>query len=151
MAGDLEEFLKRAAARRQAKGPPQQAAPPPRQATPQRSARPAEYTNRKRERLVREQSDPEPVLVAEIVQETPDPLAKRRKAIEDAKKEAARAQAEAADQLAELQKRSGGVGGPGFSFTGDARADLIRLLRQPGGIKQAILVREILDRPVDRW
>ena len=157
MAGDLEEFLKRAAARRQAKTQQQEAAPPPQRAaqrpTPQRSTHVSEYSDRRRERLVRDPSDSEPILVAEIVQEAPDPLAKRRQAIEEAKKEAARAEAEAAGRLAKLQEARGvsGKDNVALTFTGDARADLVRLLRQPGGIKQAILLREILDRPVDRW
>jgi hypothetical protein len=92
----------------------------------------------------------EPILVAELV-DAPDGMAKRRQAAKDAKTEANRVVADAAQQLAALRKASGESDTPNLTFTGDARADLIRLLRQPGGIKQAILLREILDRPIDRW
>jgi len=144
MAGDLEDFLKRAAARRQNKPPQQQ--PAAGGATRQAS----QYSDRSRERVVRQLDDDEPILVAEILDE-PDAMAKRRKAILAAKQEAARLQAEAATQLAKLRQDSGESSTPGLTFTGEPRADLIRLLRQPGGIKQAILLREILDRPIDRW
>jgi hypothetical protein len=29
--------------------------------------------------------------------------------------------------------------------------ELVQLLRNPATIRQAILLREVLDRPVDRW
>ena len=29
--------------------------------------------------------------------------------------------------------------------------DLVRLLRNPATIRQAILLREVIDRPVERW
>ena len=32
-----------------------------------------------------------------------------------------------------------------------AASDLVRRLRQPGGLRDAILVREILERPQHRW
>ena len=144
MAGDLEEFLKRAAARRAAKE--QQ----PAQAAPQQKRVADQYTQRRRERVVTPPVDEEPILVAEVV-EAPDAMAQRRDAVKAAKKEAARLEADAKKKLAKLQKASGEGSSPNLSFTGDARADLIRLIRQPGGIKQAILLREILDRPVNRW
>ena len=105
------------------------------------------YTDRRRERVVIPREDDEPILVAEVV-DAPDGMAKRRQAVKDAKTEANRVVADAAQQLSALRKASGEGGTPSLMFTGDARADLIRLLRQPGGVKQAILLREILDRPV---
>ena len=51
--------------------------------------------------------------------------------------------------------RSGGSEGLGFAIPIDRAVriaqDLIRLLQQPGGIKQAILLKEILERPEHRW
>ena len=141
MPGDLEEFLKRAAARRQAKEQQQQAAAP-------RPTQRPQYSDRRRERVVRPPEVVEPILVAEVV-EVPDSMAQRRHAIEEAKRKAKEAEAEAAKKLAKLKKSAGKSTTSDVTLTGDARADILRLLKQPGGIKQAILLREILERP--KW
>ncbi len=147
MAGDLEDFLRRAAERRKAKAAQQQQQQPQqrRQPAPPRRPQP-EYTDRRAERIVR--PEPEPVLVAEIVE---DPLAERRRKLAEAKKAAAKAQAEAAKKA----KRSGAAAprssGATPALTGDVAGDLIKILQHPGGLRQAILLREILDRPEHRW
>ena len=69
----------------------------------------------------------------------------------------ARAQAEAAPKLTDLKKRRAAKSGAGQKGSGTAAAisavtpdDLIRLLSHPQGVRQAILLREILDRPEHR-
>ncbi len=146
MAGDLEDFLRRAADRRKAKTAQQQ--PPAQQQrrpTPQRRPQP-EYTDRRAERIVR--PEPEEILVAEVVE---DPLAERRRRLEQAKKAAAKAQAEAAKKMKSTKAAAPKSSGAAPALTGDMTADIFRLLRQPQGMRQAILLREILDRPEQRW
>ena len=167
MAGDLEDFLQRAAARRLAKAQqaqqtpaparqtqkPQPASPRPPVQKPVVAKQSSPYTDRKRERVVRPIDDDEPILIAQVVSErdAPEAMANRRKAVKDAKIEANRVLADATSQLAALQKASGEPQKANLSFTGNPRGDLIRLLQRPGGIKQAILLKEILDPPTHRW
>jgi hypothetical protein len=144
MAGDLEDFLRRAAARRQEKEQQQRAQrrPPRRQ---------PEYTDSRRERVVRQPEDDEPVLVAELVDE-PDPLTKQREAIAKAKRLAAEMEAQAAKRQKKPGKQTAGSESqPPALLSGNLRADILQLIRQPGGLKRAMLLREILDRPEHRW
>ncbi len=159
MSGDLEDFLRRAAQRRQAKAAQQPAAP--------QRQRP-QYSDRRTERVARD-VDAEPILTAEIVEDDPNSFSARLRRVEEAKKAAAKAQAEAANKLAQVRagrsrgsassssqgsgnQGSGNQGsGTAVAMSGDPTQDLLRLLRQPGGIRQAILLREILDRPEHRW
>jgi hypothetical protein len=142
MSGDLEDFLRRAAQRRQAKAAQQQP-PAPRQ-------RP-QYSDRRTERIVRPVEADE-ILTAEIVEEEdPNSFQARMRRVEEAKRAAAKARAEATPKLKKVktgQPRSSGVGA---ALSGNPAQDLLRLLRQPGGIQQAILLREIFDRPEHRW
>ena len=92
--------------------------------------------------------EPEEILVAEVIE---DPLAEQRRKLEAAKKAAARARAEAAKKTKGLKPAGPPSPGVAPALSGDLAADLLRMLRQPGGIQQAILMREILDRPEHRW
>ena len=158
MAGDLEDFLRRAAARRQAKAgqaaAPAQPQPQQQQSRAQRARQ--EYTNRNTERQVRQ----EDIVVAEVVEE--DPFAARRQKIANAKKLAAKARAQAnkaenkqkaakasAKQAAKATSKSKSAAKVGPELGGAPIDDLLKLIRQPNGIQQAVLLREILDRP--KW
>ncbi|WP_442506598.1 hypothetical protein SH528x_005449 [Novipirellula sp. SH528] len=156
MAGDLEDFLRRAAQRRQAnagnQNPPPAARPAPAQpAVPEQRKRP-QYSNQRTERMIREVE--EEIFVAEVVEDEPSPWQERQRKIEEAKRAAAEAEAEAAKMMARVKKRGSQVTpqfAPGPQMTGDVAGDLLRLLQSPEGIQQAVLLREILERPVDRW
>jgi hypothetical protein len=152
MAGDLEDFLKRAAERRAQKQ--QQggrgAAPDGR---PQQTARPRprpEYTDSRRERQIREPAE-DAIPVAELVEEV-NPLAEQQRKVAEAKKRAE----EARKRIAELQSKSGSSqGGPTSGSEsppeGTPIEQLLEMIRRPNGIQQAFLLKEILDRPMDRW
>ncbi len=170
MSGDLEDFLRRAAERRQAKaagqpmqgqpvpharphvapGQPFQANPIPVSPTDSQRSRP-QYTDSRTERVV---VVDEPILVAEVVEDHDSLWQERRRQIEKSRKAAEEAESIAAKAMAKA-----GVGGHGSSrsqtsaigLTGNVAEDLLRLLQSPIGIQQAVLLREILDRPVDRW
>jgi hypothetical protein len=144
MSGDLEDFLRRAAQRRQAKAAQQQQQQPTPRQRPQ-------YSNRQTERRVRSEQ-PEEVLTAEIVEEDPNSYSARTKRVEEAKRAAKKAEAEVAEAL----RKAGGARASKASsvtvaLTGQPTLDLLAMLRQPVGIQQAILLREILDRPEHRW
>ena len=152
MSGDLEDFLRRAAQRRQAKAAQERAA----------SARPSEsrsgsrtrpqYSDRRTERIV-SADEADEILVAEVVDdEAHNSIADRMRRLEAAKQAAAEAESSLgrlrrADQ--KPQAKAPAAAGPLLS--GDPVQNLIKLLRQPAGIQQAILLREILDRPTHRW
>lgn len=140
MSGDLEDFLRRAAQRRQAKAAAQPAQQP--KAKPQ-------YSNSRTERMVRP-AEADEILTAEVIEDS-DSIADRRKKLEQAKAAAAEAKAKlAAKKTGQLGTTSAGAPSSA-SLSGMPAQDLIRLLRQPGGIRQAILLREILERPEHRW
>jgi hypothetical protein len=142
MSGDLEDFLRRAAQRRQAKAAQQQP-PPPRQ-------RP-QYSDRRTERIVRPVETDE-ILTAEIVEEDdPNSFQARMRRVQEAKRAAQKAQAEAAQKLKKIARARPKSSGVGPALSGHPARDLVRMLQQPGGIQQAILLREILDRPEHRW
>ncbi|MEM6980543.1 MAG: hypothetical protein AAF539_12845 [Planctomycetota bacterium] len=145
MPNDLEDFLKRAAALRQRKAAEQKAldAESKRRAEASR-ARP--YSNRRRER--RTQLDQtgvddawddhdEPILVAEIVEpgKQNSEFVSVPKATSKRDTSTGMGSRAASDSAARTRTPSA-----------DAKA-LVELLRAPGGIKQAFLMREILNRP----
>ena len=158
MSGDLEDFLKRAAERRQAKATEKNR--PPKRVPPQ-------YSDSRSERVPHnpplEATVVEEVVVAEVVRAS-QPARKEPSLAERSKersKERAKERAKergtptadimpaplpAANQPYERASRSTNVESVGFSA-----ADIIELLKQPGGVQQAILLREILDRPEHRW
>jgi predicted DNA binding protein len=144
MSGDLEDFLRRAAQRRQAKAA-QQSEPAPRRQPPQ-------YSDSRSERLVQARETDE-VLTAEVVQDDSSSIAARMRRIEEAKKAAAKAEAEAAEKLAKARGKSIRSKSPSVAVAmpENQTQSLIRMLRDSGGIRQAILLREILDRPEHRW
>ncbi len=144
MAGDLEDFLRRAAARRQQKANQQRQQEPPRREPPQ-------YSDRRTERVVRSGELDEPVLVAELVQDDTNSYSAQLQRVEQAKRAAAEALQKAKQSGQQLRpgqtkRRSGGTA----TTTNPARK-LIEMLKQPGGIQQAILLQEIFDRPEHRW
>jgi hypothetical protein len=145
MSGDLEDFLRRAGQRRQAKADQQQQ--PPQRQPAQRQ--PPQYSDRRTERVAKIPEDE--VLTAGIVEDDPNSFAARLQRKEEAKRAAKQVEAEAA---AKLKKSHGGRARSSLvsaAPSGHPAQDLIRLLQQPGGIQQAILLREILDRPEHRW
>lgn len=159
MSGDLEDFLRRAAQRRQAKGAPNR---PQAQARSSGTARGAsstpraapQYSDRFAERVV-QQFDDDEVLMAEVVEDEEESISARLRRLEAAKKAAAEAQAEVARRQA--QQRSGAQGTPApeagstLPSSGSSAQELLKLLKQPGGLQQSILLKEILDRPQHRW
>lgn len=142
MSGDLEDFLRRAAQRRQAKAAQQQQ--PAQQQRPR--SRP-QYSDSRTERIVQAVDDDIPV--AEVVEDDTSSLAARRRRLEQSKKAAE--QAEAAKRVRSAKPSARPATAATIPLAGSAAQDLLRILRQPGGIKQAILLREILDRPEHRW
>ncbi|WP_144058097.1 hypothetical protein [Novipirellula maiorica] len=154
MAGDLEDFLRRAAQRRQANAgnPPAAARPAAAQpAVPEQRKRP-QYSNHRTERMIREVE--EEIYVAEVVEDEPSPWQERQRKIEEAKRAAAEAESMAAKAMDKVKKSGAQASHPldgGPQMTGNVAADLIRLLHSPQGVQQAVLLREILDRPIDRW
>lgn len=151
MSGDLEDFLRRAAQRRQAKSAQR---PQQQQQTPRPKP---QYSNRSTERVVDAVIVDEPMM-AEVVAEDSNPLAAQQRHLQESRKAAALAQAEAAKKLSKIKGRrlakgraAVGSGPSSLALSGVTSEDLIRLLSSPQGIKQAILLREILDRPEHRW
>lgn len=191
MSGDIEDFLKRAAERRQARQAGRPAGP---QQPPRPAARP-EYTDSRRERTVRPRDDDE-MVVAEVIEQ---PLAKRIADLQQkqadvqaakqsdragsaAKRDAVavesemtrndrlRAMRRAADRAeAALQSRRGSapLAAPVAAQTaasqrnaiaagqadagGELINELLQSLKSPNGLQRAILLHEILERPVHRW
>ncbi|MEO1525255.1 MAG: hypothetical protein AAFX06_07445 [Planctomycetota bacterium] len=143
MAGDLEDFLKRAAERRAAKqrqqgggGPaPQQQRPQPQQPI----QRPAPQRPQPQQRYE------EPIPVAEVV-EPVNPLAEQQRRLEEAKKKAEEAREKLAKQM-RGNKGKADQASTGVVLSGSPAEQLLAMLRQPNGIQQAFLLREILERP----
>jgi len=162
---DIEEFLRRAAQRRQAKSSQAPASSPP-----SVSARP-EYTSAKSERIPRNRDDEAPIQAVLVDEDV------FSESVADHMKGLSKKRAQTTKQSDE--RRAGGTVKPveppsmvsGDSFyvakerapsvapqtvVGDASgftvADrLVTMLRQPEGMMQAILLQEILKRPEDRW
>lgn len=147
MSGDLEDFLRRAAQRRQAKAAQQQQQK--RQQQPPQRRQPPQYSDRRTERVVRPQETDE-ILTAEIVDDG-DSIAARMHRLEESKRAAAKAEAEAAKKIAKATKGRSAKKGGAVALTGNRTVDLVRMLQHSSGIRQAILLREILDRPEHRW
>jgi len=192
MSGDIEDFLKRAAERRQAR----QASRPAASRQTQKPASRPEYTDSRRERTVRPLEDEDELIVAEVIEQ---PLAKRiaelkqkqadaqavtqagragsaskRDAVavesDMARNDRNRATRRAADRAdAALQSRRGNapLSAPLSAQTAASQRnaaaagqadpanelieDLLLSLKSPQGLRRAVLLHEILDRPVHRW
>lgn len=141
MAGDLEDFLRRAAERRRAK------AAEPRQPEQRPPRRRPEYTDSRRERMT------QPVEVAELVEDEPTAIdAGLREILARPKPAERRTQsgrrgpsAPQAEPMASITANTGG-GSPAIDTN-----DLIAMLTSVGGLQQAIVLKEILERPEHRW
>jgi len=163
MPDDIEDFLKRAAQRRQAKASP---SPPPNPAAfpPQRP----EYTSARSERIPRNRPENEKPMQAILIEdEAVEPVAKhvtqlqkeRLKALREAEARRAGGTVKPVDQKPASQtyvvpERAANVApkvttGDNQGFTATDR--LVTMLRQPEGMMQAILLNEILTRPEHRW
>lgn len=145
MSGDLEDFLRRAAQRRQAK-----AAQERQQASAAEKRQPPQYSDRKRERVV-DAVIVDDVPEAELVQDDTNSLAARQRKLAESKKAAAEAEAAAKKRASSVRQSRRSQAAVAHVLSGNPSEDLLNLIKSPGGIRQAILLREILDRPEHRW
>lgn len=147
MAGDIEDFLRRAAQRRQQQANQKQAQPaqPPQRSAPQ-------YTDRRRERV--RQAVPVQPIMAEIIEEDDEVEA----VVATPSLSELRKSREATDR-SDLEREQNRFSG-GASVSDDAaqirpgenvNIDLLRLLRSPNGLRQAVLLREILEPRSNFW
>ncbi|MEL6108005.1 MAG: hypothetical protein AAFU85_18420 [Planctomycetota bacterium] len=149
MAGDLEDFLKRAAERRAAKQRQQQGgggAPPPQRQQRPPAQQPIQRPTPARPQPQQRQRFEEPIPVAEVV-EPVNPLAEQQRRLEEAKKKAEDARQKLAKQMRRKQGSTSEKAAPGVVLSGSPAEQLLAMLRQPNGMQQAFLLREILDRP----
>jgi hypothetical protein len=170
MSGDLEDFLKRAAERRQAKASQQKQSAPQKRVPPQ-------YSDRRTERapqpvpdaeIVEAQvvtgSSAENVVVAQAVTGSQDRSGQaarsgRRKATNAGAAAPSRLAAESKAKATAVAKRKSNstpyaqrdATADSQQSVGFSAEDLVAMLKRPGGVKQAFLLREILDRPEHRW
>ena len=149
MAGDLEEFLKRAAERR-AQKQQQGGGKPARPAAAAPKPRPKpEYSDSRRERQVQQRAE-EAIPVAEVVQPV-NPLAEQEKRLAIAKQKADAAREAMAAQQEAIHRPQAKDRGSFMISGGSPAQQLLDLIKRPGGMQQAFLLREILERPEDRW
>ena len=177
MSSDLEDFLRRAAARRQqneaAKKPAADGRPTQPPASPsqleRRPTQPAsrtqpppqrtrpEYTDARSERSVRPVEDPFEYPTGELVDALP--LGHNRAAGEHriGKSDPQPVTPQSANSQSSNQGSVAPVTDEGPKAhssnapTSKTIAELIQTLKTPDGIRSAILVREIIDRPEYRW
>ena len=148
MAGDLEDFLRRAAQRRQQKAQQQKQ----QQAAAAASRRePPQYSDRRAERVTRPVELDEPVLTAQIVEDDELSHIEAMRRLEDAKHATKLAQQKANRESRRAKEAKAKSRNTASRLAGNPAEELVRLLKQPGGIQQAVLLREILDRPEHRW
>ena len=152
MSGDLEDFLRRAAQRRQSKAAESQGKP--RQGKPNapglKRVRP-EYSNRKTERMV-PPAEADEVLMAEIVEQADDSVSARMQRLEESKRAAARAEQELAKKRSKARAGTAKTeAADSLPSTNNATQELLAMLRRSDGIRQAVLLNEILNRPEHRW
>ncbi len=168
---DIEDFLKRAAQRRQAKASQSSPAPPP-------APRP-EYSDSRTERRPRNVPSDDTPIQATLVDEATEPLNEHLQQIERqrirvlvqaAKRRAGgtvkpvsmaedsvptvtaptpTAQVDRNAMPATMMIRPVTITGDDAGFTAMDR--LVTMLRQPEGMLQAVLLQEILRRPTERW
>lgn len=141
MAGDLEDFLRRAAERRRAK------ADVPRQPEQRPPRRRPEYTDSRRERMT------QPVEVAELVDDEPTVIdAGLREALARPEQSNRRTRSGSQTRSTPTAKP---MASPNANAAGKPSAldpdDLIAMLTSVGGLQQAIVLKEILERPEHRW
>lgn len=145
MSGDLEDFLRRAAQRRQAKAAEAQSAP---KSTPK--TRP-QYTDSRSERIPQVVEEAEEILVAEFVDDDGSSIAARMKRLADAKRAAAAAEEEAGIAMRKVKGMLSRQKVERKAFTDNTIQNLIETMQSPGGVQQMVLLKEILDRPTHRW
>lgn len=172
MGNELEDFLKRAAQRRAehvaVRGEQQERAKKQNQSLAPRAP---EYTDRNRERAASVVDDDEEVYVAEVV---PAELAgspafssgtfsEFHTGKETDSAAVDRAYQPTSSQVPSNYETRSGWGEPGSRENSQAYKQpqtagekatagaLLNLLKSPMGVKQAFLMREILDRPSNRW
>ncbi|OYP35710.1 hypothetical protein [Rhodopirellula sp. MGV] len=154
MAGDLEDFLKRAAERRAQKqrtagnartnsGSGQR---PHTQGSQQRQKRQApQYTNSRRERQVRVEDD-EPILLGEPI-EVEGPLAAQQQQLAISKRRAEDARKRISEAQRSVAALAPGDPSEDDHVTENPIEELLQHLSRPGGAQQAFLLNEILTRP----
>ncbi|MAI31631.1 MAG: hypothetical protein CMM07_08175 [Rhodopirellula sp.] len=170
MSGDLEDFLKRAAERRQAKAAQQNQNAPQKRVPPQ-------YSNRRTERTPRPVQDAE-IVEAQVVSASGNENVVVAQAVkgsqnharQDRSRQAKRSEGQTSNaglapnrQASEAKKQAtaGDADSTPYSQStsttasqesvGFSAEDLVAMLKRPGGVQQALLLREILDRPEHRW
>ena len=170
MSGDLEDFLKRAAERRQAKAAQSQQKTPPKRVPPQ-------YSDSRAERITRPTPDDE-IVEAQVVSasgvedaqvaklvavnqgrsRTTKPTGQRRAGNAGDKKQNRHArQTKTGDSAIAEREPSSSPYDQGAKTSSDQQSigfsaeNLLEMLKSPGGVQQAILLREIFDRPEHRW
>ncbi len=170
MSGDIEDFLRRAAERRQAR---QANRPAPAAAPPQRP----EYSDARRERLPQARAEDDDLVIAEVVEE---PMTRKLAELREAQASAqamrdvaARQQqssltkrlkrAERAAAKSQVQRAAASAPArsiPAASITtvaaaapvqSEAMFELHEALKTPHGLRNAMLLHEILARPEHRW
>ncbi len=141
MAGDIEEFLRRAAQRRQQRDNQQRSRQTPER--PQRRPAP-EYSDSRAERVARaRQVVQQAPVMAEIIEDEELPvrtLAARRKERETLNDQ----------DRSRAANKSKEQGSPSTS-DGNLQQQLIAMLRSPSGLRQAFVVREILEPRFKTW
>ena len=168
MSGDLEDFLKRAAQRRQAKAAQQKSSP--KRVQPQ-------YSDSRTERIPQHVPDDEiveaqvvsatydeDVVVADAVTKSQPHRPKRQptslpgsgkasasssKTLSD--REQSRVGTSVEAQPTDASYTQGKKSLNRRAMNGFSTEALIEILKRPGGVQQALLLREILDRPEHRW
>lgn len=167
MSGDIEDFLRRAAERRQAR----QGNRPAPAASPARH----EYSDARRERLPQARPDDDELVVAEVIEE---PMSRKLAELRQAQAAAQATREANAHKQASLAKRlkraeraaaktqaqrstpqSPLRSNPATSLTAavtpppepDLIVELQEALRTPHGLRSAMLLHEILARPEHRW
>ena len=164
MSGDLEDFLARAAKRRAEKASQQREQEVRGQTQRSRTAVQSQYSNRKTERLVRLDDDDDEILEAEIVAElVPEKTTKRlndakatspispRQKVSGQKTSEQKTRVLRSSRSPKSGESTGRALPAGESSTGINALELVQMLGRPGGVRQAFLLKEIIDRPVKRW
>lgn len=142
MANDLEDFLRRAAAKRQANVKTQ----------PRPPASPPKHQLTSHPEVIEADVIYEATIVEKAAPTAYDQVAYDETAFEHSDYQHKTFAREGYDQMP--------AGSSGSSSRGSAASraetavttdELLELLRRPGGVKQAVLLKEILDRPDHRW
>ncbi len=96
--------------------------------------------------------DVDEILTAELIEEDDgSSIASRMKRLEEAKRVALELEKAAAAKMRQARGMLPRQQRETKSIAGNTVDALIESLQRPGGVQQAILLKEILDRPVDRW